>query len=576
MKNSNNRVKLTAGILFLLIAVISVPAQSGGGSGNLRGVGADEFEFYTLQDPLLFPETAFEVNAAVLRRINKKFIIADTDLGFESEAVTSERLDESVGSKGGTYTQLTQNFAPALTFGFFSPLAKAKRKPVLGFTFDFNMAYDLEQQEYLDYRAFSENVVNKELDTPLTLGSDFFFASTLGQAFWGFSAGYDFIYIPALFKTVTDASLPDDGTYVDDTVREYDTFSHNAAASLGTVLPLSRAAEMSVAVNYNGAFTDKKKEYIAIDKDGDGNNETIMEYSDYLFFEGAGGPATLAESYDAKDLTISNQVTLHPSMRLYVADTVELFFGGEYTILDLDHRTSYQRIRLVGDPEAEDESIKYETFNSSFTSFDVLGGLAVRFGSNSMVKMGIGYLRDDRRFSQDGRTAAGGLLYNRENTGNYTELNLGVEPANNSIVSNVDTPSKYLDHSLLLRVGLENKPKSGVQSFFAFDLTASRTKETYYAYNLDTRSVWYEEEVTEGILWELTPVAGIAFPIGKKKNGVWTISLKGTGAFGDPSGTSETAPFDESRGQTTTDGSINLEQTAGFDFELKTGFVFMF
>lgn len=525
MKKMNSSiVKIIAGCLFLVITVISAPAQSGGGTGNLRGVGNGEFEFYTLQDPLLFPETAFRVNPAVLRRLSKKLFLADTDVGFESTATTAERLDESVGSKGGTSTQLEQTFAPIVTFGLFSPLTKAKRKPVLGFTLGFDLTYDLEQQEYIDYRAFSENVVNKQLDTPLTVGPDFYFASTLGRGYWGFSTGYDFNYVPALFRKVTDASLPDDGTYVDDTVREYDTFSHNAAASLGTVFPISRAAELSVAVNYNGAFTDRKKEYIAIDKDGDGNNETIMEYSDYLFFEGTGGPATVAESYDAKDLTISNRVTVHPAMRLYVADSVELFFGGEYTVLDLDHRTSYQRIRLVGDPEAEDESIKYETFNASFTSFDVLGGLAVRIGANSLMKIGLGYLRDDRRFAQDGRTAAGGLLYNRENTGNYPELNLGLEPANNSITGSVENPSRDLAQSIVLRVGVENKPSSGLQTFLSFDLTASRTKETYYAYNLDTRSVWYEESVSEGILWELTPVAGVAFPVGKKKNGVWSVS----------------------------------------------------
>jgi hypothetical protein len=573
MKNNQKIIlKLVAVILFLTIAIITVPAQSG--SGNLRRVGNAEFEFYSLQDPLLFPETAFEVNPAVLRRLNKKFLLFDSDLSLESSSTTAERLDDSIGSKGGTYTQLSQDFTPSAALGYLSPLSKAKRRPILGAVLDFDMTYDLEQQEYIDYQAFSENVVNRQLDTPLTVGSDFFFASTLGKGFWGASAGYAFNYIPALFRTVTDASLPDDGTYVDNTVREYDIFSHNAAASLGTVFPISRAAEISVAVNYDGAFTDRKKEYIAIDKDGDGNNETVMEYGTYVFFEGAGGPATLAESYDAKDLTISNQVTLHPSMRLYVADKVELFFGGEYTVLDLDHRTSYQRIRLVGDPEEEDESIKYDTFNSSFTSFDVLGGLAVRVGANSLMKMGIGYLRDDQRFSQDGRTAAGGLLYNRENTGNYTELSLGLEPANNSIIGNVENSSKDLTHSLILRIGLENKPKSGLQTFFAFDLTASRNKAVYYAYNLDTRSVWYEESVTEGILWELSPVAGIAFPVGK--NGAWSVSLKGTGSFGDPERTTETAPFDESQQKATTDGSIDLAKTADFNFEVKIGFVLMF
>jgi hypothetical protein len=570
-------VKITTAVLFLIIAITGISAQAkGGGSGNLRPVAEENFYFYTLQDPLLFPETAFETNPAVLRRTGSTVIVTENNFEFRSSSETAERLDETVGSKGGTYTIVNRRFDPAAQFSLFFPLLKVKNKPVLGFSLDFDMDYELQKEEYINYRAFSENVMVEQSDKPFIIGSDLYFSSAINSVFWGVSGGYDFYYAPALLKTVTDANLPDEGTYVETTVRDHDTFSHTADVSLGTIIPLSRAAELSFAVNYQAEFTDKQTSYIAVDTNGDGNNDTILKYSDYVFYDAPGGPATLASDYDAKDLTISNIVTIHPTMRLYVADSVELFFGGQYTILDRTQRTYYQRVILVNDPGQENESIQYETFDASYTSFKAAGGLAVLFGKNSLLKAGVGFLRDDRRFSQDGKTAVGVNLYNRQNPEHYTELNLGLEPANNSIAANVEYPSTDVEQSILLRLGLENKPPRGVQTYFAVDLAASRDRKTYFAYNLDTRSVWKEEVVSEGIVWDLTPVAGIAFPVGKKKNGVWSVSLKGTGTAGNLFQISETAPFDESIGKTTTDGSIDSERSTGFNFDIKTGFVFMF
>jgi hypothetical protein len=559
------RKAIAIAMILSVLAGASLGAQTSRGSGNLRGVNDRDFIFRPLQDPLLYPECAFTVNPAVLMDVSETILITDLGSSFGRSVDLYTRLDDTYGSIGGTYTAAETTFFPDLLAGLILPLGEKNNSPRFGATADFSLDYANERDEYVNYNAFSEHIVSGMEDISWNAGTDLFLAIQPKSVELGFSLGYGYSSIPRLFSVVSDDTL-ESGSYIDEEVRGYDEKAHAAGARTGIIVPLSRAAELSLALNYRGNFTDRADTYLSIDEDGDGYNETVISYAEYY--------SARAAKYESKDLTIGTRLTLHPVMRLYVSDDVEMFFSGQYSILDRSDRTYYQRVRYITDL-TDDQSLYREITNASFTSFQAHGGFAVETENNGLVKFGIGYTREDRRFRQEGIGPAGANIYSRLNANNYTELSLGLEPLNNSIVSQIETPTEVLTQLLTFRFGYEQHPVRGPATYFLINVTGMNEKKSFHAYNLDTRSVWYEEERTIGLSWELQPVAGIAIKIGKKENVIWSINVQGTGTVGDPSKVSESAPYDTFLNRTTTNGEIDTSQKVNFEFEAGTGFLFL-
>lgn len=555
---------IIAGIL-IFIPLVFIHAQAARGSGNLRQIQDRNFIFRSLQDPMMYPECAFTVNPGVLMDINGTMLITDLGSSFDHNKDIYTRLDETFGSIGGTYTMQRTAFLPDLFTGLVLPVGGKLNDPRFGASADFNLLYSNDRDEYINYNAFSENISTTVKDITWNAGGDLYLALQPKSSEFGFSIGYRYTSIPRLFSLVSDDTL-DSGGYIEDEIRSYDEKTHSAAARAGIIVPLSRAAELHFALNYRGDVTNRNDKYLSVDNDGDGYNETIISYAEYY--------ASQAAEYDSKDLTVGTDLTLHPVMRLYVSDDVEMFFSGEYSILDRSDRTYYQRVRYVTDL-TDDQSLYKEITNSSFTSFKVHGGFGVETENSGLIKFGVAYTQEDQRFRQEGVGPAGANVYSRLNPSNYTELNLGLEPLNNSIVSQIDTPSEVFSQTLAFSFGYELHPAQGPATYFLINVTGRNERQSYYAYNLDTRSVWFEEERTIGLSWELRPVAGIAIRIGKKDNVIWSVNVQGTGTVGSPSKLSETAPYDTFLGRTSTNGDIDTSDSVSFQFEASTGFLFL-
>ena len=145
----------------------------------------------------------------------------------------------------------------------------------------------------------------------------------------------------------------------------------------------------------------------------------------------------------------------------------------------------------------------------------------------------------------------------------------------NDALLNAEIPhDQQLDQTLLLTAGWEFIDTGGVSVFLKADVSGSLSKTVYKVYNLDTRSVWFEEVNSDSINWQINPVAGIAFKFGK--NGVCTLKTEGTGTLGSVQRNTETAPFDESIERTTLNGSMDAVSSSPVVFNVQAGFMFTY
>ncbi len=543
------------------------------GSVSLRKISQTEFIFVSLHDPLLYPETSYNVNPAVLNTMNKKVLITDAGFFFDKAEDTVTRIDDSVGVKGGTYTNIDRSIQPDLYVLGMGPSKKKGKSAYRGLALQAGTALTRDQDRYTDYNSYSEQFTRSVDDFSLGTGLNYFYSRKRKRMTLGLNLGYGFGYAPEMFRWVSDESLAPASVYIQDTVRANREYTHSADVVLGSIFPLSRAAELGLSLVYQGSLTDASQMFTGIDSDGDGHDDTVMAYKDYVVYTGEGGPDILANSYDARDLTLSSRVTLHPALRMFLTSRVELFISGSYSLFDLDYRRYYSHLVLTNDI-VDDASVDIRMYNAGFTSFEVMPGLAVRTGKKGLLKIGAGFIQQNSRFSQEGISPEGISRYSRLNPDNLTELELGLEPVNNALVDEGIPPSKQLDRTLRLSLAWEFIDTGGVSVFLEGDVTGSRNRTVYKAYNLDTRSVWFEEENSDSITWRINPVAGIAFQFGK--NGVCTLKTEGTGTLGSVQSNTETAPFDESIERTSLNGSMDVVSSSPAVFNVQAGFMFSY
>ncbi|TFG57842.1 MAG: hypothetical protein E4H36_15930 [Spirochaetales bacterium] len=559
-------------LISIMLAVFMLSSFHLAAQSNLtiRPIGKSEFLFSSLQDPLLFPETAFAFNPAVLANLKTGFLLTDLRAALSRDTQVDKRLDSSTGSLAGTRESLEQTFLPGLGITHLFPVGK-KTPALFGYSLNGNIDYRLFRDLYTDYNSFSEKMTVVEEELPASAQAGFYLSLKQKTVSLGFYAGYGLSFEPKLYRMATDESFIPPETYVQEELRNADIWTHQIFARAGLVLPLSRAAEVSIAAAYQGGFADASAVYKAFDTNGNGTNDGLMLNRDYVFYTGAGGPETRALSFEGKDLTISTAVILYPNLRVYLSDKLEMFITGNYRLFDFSDRTFYTHIQLPSDLET-DQSLNHEVHNRSYTSFTAMPGIAIKPDAATLLKFGAGYGRLEDRLTQDGLTIQGLTLYNRLNTGNYAEISLGLEPVNDILLDEGIAPSLSLTQSVLFLMALEHRPSAGISLHAGLEVRGSMMTETYRAYNLDTRSIWSETVSSASLAWELLPAAGIAVKAGK--NITWVINLKGTGISGNLGMNTETAPFDDFSQRTTLNGSRDLTSSTPVSLEVNTSFLF--
>lgn len=557
MKQSQARRFLRFCLPAALLLLSTGAAHAQARSSALQAADPDSFLFMDLQERLLFPETGYRTNPAILAQLSWDPLITDLDASYARQGSTAQRLDETKGALGGTDSRLEQLLDADLFLEKVFHFGKGNTD-ALAWSLSGSFTWNDSEEMLTDYNAFTENILKTTVDMPFSAGTDLIWGSRQGFGFlpfpFGASLGYSFSLDRALFTMTSDAllSVP----YASGALQDNDVYTHSLRAALGAILPISKVAELSAAVRYEGSLVDGSAKYVAMDSNLDGYAESIVTTNVYHFaLPGGGGPAVTATKYENRDLAVSNTVLVDPTLRLFITDGSELFVTGSYKALGLSFNEVYERIRLSTDI-ADDLSRAVYTRDSSLTSFQALAGIAFK-DAGGVLKAGLGYAQDEVRFRQEGCDSSGQVsLFSSLNPDNYTELELGTDPINESIVISDGTvaPASEVTRSLFATSGWTYKPAKGVGLFLQARVAGTLHEKVYKAYNLDTRSVWTETVVSSSIDWSIAPSAGFYLPLGPK--GTFVLNLSGADNRGSVSQRSETAPTSSS--YTSGEGSIDL------------------
>lgn len=546
------------------------PRPAAAGSGNLRAIATNNFYFLELQDPLIYPETNLGINPAILSRIRDTLLRNDTGFLWNENKQTQVRTDESVGALNGTHDIVNQSMDLSESVALYLALEPLQSTPRLGLELSVRLPYTNASEQFTDYQSFSESLSVKTESLNPDVRFRALTAFSIGSLPLGLSVGYGFTFSPHVFPTYTDNTLNPTLTYYGPSVKDSDVSTHRLHGSVGTLLPLSRAAELSLSVVYNGAFSDASQSYISFDTDSDGKNDKTLLYADYIVSKDPGGPATPAESYEAQDTTVETQLSFSPTLRLYVADGAELFIGGSYRILDVADRNKYQHPSYATDVE-EDQSSYQQIVDGNLKGFDAVLGMGISTGAAAYMKLGLSYSRRDRTVLQDGTAIAGNSLYSSLNPDHYTELALGMDPGNESIVSLLDRPSSAIDQTVALSIGWQYLPAGAVGIFFATKISGTWNDAVYRAFNLDTRSVWEETRSSQTLQWHIEPVAGVLLRLSGTLS--CAINLSAFRSTGSVSGSTETMPFNVDLQTTSTNGTRDLTNLFPNSVSIQASFI---
>jgi len=537
---------------------------------DLRAIGDSEFAFISFRDPLLYPETSILVNPAMAAGFTSSLVSGVLDLPYERSDETLIRTDDSIGQKNGTSRTVDETLTPDLSFmTLFS--SGSKQSPLVWGVFgDFLLEWARTQTQNTNYDTISESEVVTDFRWPLSASLGGLLAGGPRVSGWGVSAQYSFTMDLHSYEE-TD-SMGTDGTITSawaDALNDSDIYTHDLDVRLGKRFPLSRSTSFGLAVDLGAGLRDASTAYTSVDTDDDGAGDTVMTLQAYNM--SAVYPTATAVSYDRVDNTWGFRAWLSPDIRVALQDGLEVFIDGTWRGLDMDYRTYYEHI--LYDSASTDTSLAKSLLDSSLRSGEVMAGVALGSSMESLWKIGVGYRRIDSQFSEDGVDSAGNNVYSSINPNHYPELSLTTTPADDLVsemVADNDLPPwTDVTNAILLSVGWESKPSVKLRLFASLQAELFNQVQTWYVFNLDTRTVWTETETVNEVSWDVKAVAGLAFEL--DKGVIFTLDCAGTGMSGDYTGSSETLPYDTEAGTETTNGATDATSSSPLSVEIHAG-----
>lgn len=525
----------------------------------------EDFLYLTTMNKVFYPELDYNTNPAFLGNVNETFAIGNLEFAGSLDIETLTRIDDSIGVKGGTEETTVLNLKPLADFVFFTLL---KNKSVFGFGLNYQSTHYLERIYDSEYNGVSQDLQKELFDNTFEAGVDLYFSPKIsGGLSLGFALGYDFSHDPALFNWITDSTVDPALTYPDTLAVPDNTsdFGHGIDAAVGLIFPAD-SGELRLSVDYQGEYVDRNNEYIEVDTDGDGFNDTIYSVADYYYLTSdKGGPAETVSGYSFEHYTLSNIVDLNAGIVWKFGEGSSVIVDGSWRPFGLVYEHYSEHIIT----ESVDTDVSYldTSVNSGLGTFEA--GLAFDFydKKNKVIfRIGAGYYHYSESLHQEGDNDAGLLLFSTSNTGNYEELELGLEPENNSLVEAGIDPAEQVVHGAYIDACWRWTPEKKVTLFLDLGVAAYYDVSTYKAYNLNTLSVWEETVSSANIDLLLSSVAGVSIPISDKM--ALMVDVSGLGFIGDFSFADETHMYDTDLLSYSSDGTVDLVDDFSINTEL--------
>lgn len=556
-------------ISMLLFAALMLQAQDHSGGASVPG-GA----YY------LFPDYAYYTNPALLAFYDSKMLYFETEFNHSGSTNTTSRIDDSTGAKGGSEKISNNLFLPSVQLEGFFP---GKKGAMYGFYLYYGHEADLNKTTLDRFNSLSENSVVTALDQSAQFGGEFYSSFDLGERFnlskvkkdtlhFGVSAGYYFGVNPKTFRSTVDSSISTAGTVWDE-IEANDEYLHDLLFNAGISYEKSDF-DLFFAVDYAFGYTDRNNKYVAVDTSDDLKNDSVIEYPEFMTDANQShlGLANV-ESFEYLDRSIYNKISIHPVINYRFSNQWNIMLSVDYPLYEHSARTEYDRINREGDPDTADQSLLKTELDAGLYSIDALMILGYfNEKKNLEVRFGGGYLRNHQRKALSGTNEQGIRLFSRQNTNQYDEVNLGLDPANNSITGLELSPSELIEQSALLQAGLIWDVTKEISLYLTATAQCEFQKYVYSVYNLDTLSVWSEEVKNINFNWELQTDFGVAFKVAK--NATCFVDLDIMGTNGSLNYQNETVPFDSTVNRESENGTVDQSSSFDFDYGIRIGFQF--
>ncbi len=566
--NTNKARAVIASLILACLALLPslLAAQTERSIASLRAPGIRDFDFLGIRDARLYPETDFVGNPALLLSLPSSFFIIDADLPLSVSKNTLIRGDASIGQKGGSQATTDSSFLPAVELFSLSRM----RSSASGFHLDSNLDLQSVEVQSANYAALSEDSVTTDPDGSGSLYLGGIYATRGKGLSWGFDGGLGMEIQPHSFRKTVDSSTGTALTSYGVAINMEDSVETKLKLNTGFGIPLSRSANLGIGLKFSGAIQDRSKAYRVADADSDGIAESLLSAKDFWLAYVPADPAEEVTAYSAKKQNLKIAAVLAPGLRIALSDSMEIFAALEWAAIDLDFGTSYEHFSYLGSPaDYVDASVAHLSANGGLASGSALVGMIIGKSRASLLRMALAYERSDTRLSQDGRDAVGNSVYSAYNPWNYTEVALGTAPANGALVNAVGLPWSSVSNAVRLLGAWEYRPSQAMSLFADCALGGSHRLDRYYAYNLDTRSVWSETSSSLGIEWELETTAGLSMDIGNGKRLVFDCRLAPLG--GSSAQESESLPHDDDANTDSSNGAYDLTSSQPFSLRIRAG-----
>jgi len=547
-----------------IIGLLSVTAVIGD-----TDIDKEDFLFLTPENKELYPELDYQANPAVLCDVDQNLMLANLDLSSTYTESLKTRIDDSIGLKGGTEKLSSFFLAPGGDLTMFLPLDE---QSLFGFSLFYNSRHSVDKADYLNFNGVTENRKILTDENDFNSGTDFYIALELPENLdIGFSLGYNINIDPAVFKWVTDSTISPALQYTEPllTPDNLNDFTHGVDAAAGMTFPADEF-KFLVGVVYNGTYKDSTDEWVEVDTNADGYKDTIYSLSEYYALPAAsGGPAEAVTGHSFIDYTLQTGVDLNATFIWDIENNISMLAGGSYSIID--YTFNHHEKHVLTATILKDSSYIDKIYDAGLGTFDA--NIAFDFEdkeNKSSFRIGVGYSRYMEKYSQNGDTVAGLMLYSSQNTGHYTELSLGTEPINNALVDAALYPSEHEIHEIMLNAGWRWIPEEVVTIFFDFGISAFSDTKTYRAFNLDTRTAWEEKDIAANLSWLITPAAGVSFPLDEDL--ICTVDIQNVSTIGDISLTDESHLYDISLDRVSTNGTSYLLDNNAMNLKLDLTF----
>ena len=523
-----------------LMTVILILIAAAGAAAD-TDLDPEDFLYITPFNRTFYPELDYRKNPAVLTDVDEKMLLGNLVFKTAYNSQTKTRIDDSIGAAGGTNTESVLDINPSADFIILGP---GKDRTASGFSMDFQYNYFSQKEADIKYNGASENLQAVLSDTPFDIGADFFLASQISKGVSaGGSLGYSFGYDPALFRWITDSTVSPASSYTEalSTPDNYNDYTHGIDAAFGFIFPQEKV-EISLSIDYQGRYTDSSDRLVEVDTDGDGYNDQVYKYYAYLGLPAeSGGPSDAVTGMEFVNFTFDNNLDLNAGLIWNFDRYKSMILSGSWKALGLNY--SHYADNIITEVKDTDVSYLDKYYSYGLTSFDANLAFDIYNREKKQVfRIGGGYSLHNERFTQEGDTDAGTMLFSSRNEGNYPELNLGLEPENNSLADSEIYPDSQLIHKIVVDACWRWTPEKKVTLFIDLGARAYLDSRIYRAFNLDTLTVWEEESRSLNIDWIFGTAAGISFPLGEKLSCM--VNLSNLGASGDFSFADESHMYD--------------------------------